>query len=53
MHLLADSGCGRYAALLLGTAAIFRNLGGFPETVGAGLGAEWPWVLPGADQADD
>jgi len=28
-------------------------LGAFMETAGAGVGAEWPWVLPDADQADD
>jgi hypothetical protein len=40
--LLACSGWRPYAALLLGTATIFTNLGAFIEKTGAALGAEWP-----------
>lgn len=41
LHLLADSGCGRYAALLLGTT-IFTNLLAFMETTVAKPEAERP-----------
>jgi hypothetical protein len=39
--------------LLLGTATILMNLGGFLERTDAGLEAEWPRVLAVADQAND
>jgi hypothetical protein len=53
VHLLADSGCGRYDAALLGTATIFTNLVALTGTAGVGLGVDWWWFLADADQADD
>jgi hypothetical protein len=37
LSLPADSGCGRYAAALLGTATIFTNLVALTGTAGVGL----------------
>jgi hypothetical protein len=40
LSLLADSGCGRYDAALLGTATIFTNLVALTGTAGVGFGVE-------------
>jgi hypothetical protein len=45
LSLLADSGCGRYDAALLGTATIFTNLVALTGTAGVVLGVEWQWFL--------